>query len=85
MIKDDQCFNCLELITKCNCGETEGYSSNGSVCPYCGETDLADQSEGYIFDESHDTNTCPSCNKEYQMDLYISYTWTTRKLQPEQR
>ena len=74
------CNNCRENIAECECGETEGYSNEGAICPYCGYTDLASESEGYIFDESNDTNDCPACDKEYEMDSYISHSWTTNKI-----
>ena len=79
MMNDNACFNCQADMTDCECGDTEGYSSNGAVCPYCGHTDLACDSGGRLYDESNTTNKCPSCGEEYVMDLYIVYTWTTKK------
>ncbi|MCK5604493.1 hypothetical protein KAR91_21565 [Candidatus Pacearchaeota archaeon] len=73
------CDNCLDNIAECECEETQGYSTEGAVCPYCGYTDLASDSEGYIFDESNDTNNCHACGKEYKMELYVSHLWTTNK------
>lgn len=44
-MNDEDCLNCLENIAECKCGDTEGYSSEGAVCPYCGHIDLASESE----------------------------------------
>ena len=74
------CCNCMDDIGECECEETQGYSTEGSICPYCGYADLASESEGYIFDESNTTNNCPICDKEYKMNLYISHSWTTSKI-----
>lgn len=78
---DEKCFNCGDDMKNCHCGDTEGYSSDGAVCPYCGHIDPADESEGSLYDDYLEYNHCPSCNKEYQVDLYISYSWTTKRME----
>jgi anaerobic ribonucleoside-triphosphate reductase len=77
------CYTCNEHIHKCDCGETEGFSEEGAVCPYCGWVDLASESEGYIYNKSNETNRCPRCTKEYEMWLNISYSWETHRTEDE--
>ena len=76
---DSDCWTCGVEMKLCECGETEGYSSEGAVCPYCGDIDKGDESEGHLYDEYMYENECSSCGKVYKLDLYISYAWTTNR------
>lgn len=79
MMEDNLCSSCRAEMKKCVCEDTEGYSSNGAVCPYCGDVDLASESEGHLYNEGMTENECSSCSKVYGCVLYVSYTWTSRK------
>ena len=81
MNEDSQCFNCMESIVECKCGETEGYSNDSAICPYCGHENDPGDSNGGLYDESMTEWECGSCGKGFKCGLYISYSWTTtRKL-----
>ena len=54
------------------------------VCPYCGEVDAdfwTDCRE-VQYDGDETTHDCPSCGKECDVEIQVSYTCTTRKQEP---
>lgn len=78
-MREEECTNCDDPITECECGDTEGYSSDGAICPYCGNShDPADDNHS-LYDQDCESFTCQSCRKVFNVDLYISYSWMTAK------
>jgi hypothetical protein len=77
-VRKESCFNCESLIESCDCGSTEGYSSKGPVCPYCGYVE-DDFSDGSLYSESTEEWNCSSCGKEYRVEVITSYDWRTQK------
>lgn len=53
------------------------YSSDGPICPYCGNTETPD--EAFYYNEDLTEHKCGSCGEEYRVSVYIKTTWTTRK------
>ena len=80
-MSDENCWNCMEEMELCECGETEGYSKDGAVCQYCGHLCDPSDSDGGLYDESMKTWECGSCGKEFNCDLYVSYSWTTSRIE----
>jgi len=74
------CFYCTDKFESCKCGEAEGWSDEGAVCPYCGHVDLAKNSEGYLYNEASETNSCVRCGKDYKMELHVSHSWSTERI-----
>ena len=74
-----KCFNCDDSIAKCICGDTEGYETIGALCPWCGHLNLAENSDGLLYDEKVCDYICEECDKEFEVRVYCSYTWTTTK------
>ena len=78
-MSDTDCNNCNTPLELCECGDAEGYCDDGAVCPYCGHKEFSYENEGYLCDETNNSNECTNCGKEYIVDLYVSYTWTTSR------
>lgn len=89
LIKSDHpyvCYSCKkkaeherekELITSPDCdADYEPYSiDDGYYCPYCGVfIDIDDDYEMYV-DGSHDV-TCPYCDKPFEVETYLSHSFT---------
>ena len=76
---DSSCFNCSEFLADCRCGEAEGYSSGGAVCPYCGAMHDPADDNNELLDERTDEWTCGQCGKTFVTSVYIRHTWTTHR------
>ena len=59
--------------------EDEQYSNEGAICPYCGHLHEPGDVDYVIYNESLETLTCDHCGKDFNVSLYISYSWTTSK------
>lgn len=58
--------------------ETEQYSSDGAVCPYCGH--LNSPQDCYsLYDECIEDFDCENCGKNFKISVYCSWSWTTEK------
>lgn len=79
-ITDSDCFNCDKPLSGCQCGESEGYSSGGAVCPYCGYLNDPGDSDGELYDESVEESECGNCALTFRCSLYVSHAWTTNRL-----
>lgn len=54
----------------------ETYSTDGPECPYCGHQHKPSEDPSHYYNESNDTSTCESCDKDFTMSIYISHSWT---------
>ena len=60
--------------------EEEVYSTDGMVCPYCGNIhDFWDFETSKYFEDG--SFFCCNCNKEFSSNCHPSYSWTTRKIE----
>jgi len=57
------------------------YSTDFVICPHCKHEHKPD--EAFFFDEDFCEFQCHSCNKEFLISTYVSWSWTTRKQQTE--
>ena len=63
--------------------ENETYSTEGPKCPFCGNEFTPD--EAHYFDEMRYTSeTCDSCGKDFDVDVYTQTSWTCTKPSPQQ-
>lgn len=57
-----------------NLTNEETYSTDGPICPYCKKLHKPD--DGYFYSEDFDEQTCYSCNKDFNVSVYVSHSWT---------
>ena len=71
------------MIENINFEDDEQISSSGAICPYCGYVHEPDGDNYELYQEGETIITCDHCDKDFKSDLYISYTWTTTKIEDE--
>lgn len=62
--------------------EIDTFSSDYVICPYCGcalLTDLGYADFPEIYEEGFHTLTCPECDKDFEMETNVSYSWETKR------
>lgn len=87
---EDTCFSCskqneLERIqADIKSGEDINIiSSDYVICPYCGhahETCFGYEDFPEIYEEGSHEIMCDECEKEFQLETTVSYSWETRKV-----
>ena len=85
------CNDCLKLRNLAKIREsieeweTDTFSSDYVVCPYCGaaidEADLIDYPE--LYEDGEHEITCEDCGKEFKVETMVSYDWETHKMEEE--
>ena len=61
--------------------EEEHWSQDGAICPYCGYINDANNSDGYLYQQSTETYTCEHCNKKFEVQVDWTFDWTTKKIE----
>jgi len=77
----EYCWNCNSPIDYCTCGNTEVWSKDGPVCPYCGYVCDPADSDGLAYEDANEYY-CDNCCESFSLSVNISFTWTTRKVEP---
>lgn len=55
------------------------YNSDGPECPYCGNVHNADEDPSHYYNQMGEESSCSRCGADFQMEVSVSYSWTTRK------
>jgi len=76
---DNDCFNCDAPLAECACGDSEGYSQDALVCPYCGELNAPADSDGQAYSESMEEYMCGACGKDFECTVHIMHSWTSHR------
>lgn len=75
-----ECDNCLEPVTKCECGKCETLECDaGPICPFCGHLNKACDSDGLLYSESVDEYDCGECSKTFNVSVGISFSWSASR------
>ena len=82
--QDYQCVNCNKELINCHCGETQGYSNHGAICPYCGHCNDPVEGDYILYDESIAEYDCDHCSKDFSVNLCLTQAWTTYRLEADQ-
>ena len=56
----------------------DNYSTEGAICPHCRHLNKAQDSDGWLYDESTEEWTCGECDKDLFVAVYVSHSWTTK-------
>lgn len=81
---DSTCDNCDEELADCDCGNCETYNNtDGPICPYCGAVVEACESEGELYSEDCVEWSCGSCDRDFRVSVYVSYSWTCHRKDEE--
>ena len=59
--------------------DDDTYNSDGPECPYCGHVHNPDEEPSHYYNQASETSSCSSCGTDFQMEVSISYSWTTKK------
>lgn len=54
----------------------ETFSTDGAECPYCGHLNNPADGDGGLYNESLDEWECDDCGKAFNVDVYVSHSWT---------
>lgn len=76
---DESCFNCQYMLEHCHCGNTQSYSDDAPVCPYCGYKEDRLNLDSTEFDEGTQEYCCSRCDKVYDLNTFILHAWTGTK------
>jgi len=60
----------------------EVWSDEGVFCPHCKAFHDPADSEGDFYREGDHKEQCGSCGKSFDLNVYVSHSWTT---QPEEQ
>lgn len=52
------------------------------ICPYCGREGEDDQEDDYPPLDKEDQWVCGECGEVYLVEVFVSYRYTTRKVEP---
>lgn len=55
---------------------SDNYSTTGPICPHCEHQHRAD--EPFYFDEETTDMECEHCDKQFDVMVYTSTSWTTK-------
>jgi transposase-like protein len=58
--------------------EEETYSTDGPECPYCGHQHQPSEDPAHYYNEGNDSSTCESCDKDFEMSIHVSHSWTCK-------
>jgi hypothetical protein len=83
-MREIKCENCKAHVAQCKCGSTETFTSDwpeeGPACPHCGFIAELNDTEAYhLLDEGVYEQECPKCENDYDVDVSVSYAWTSTK------
>lgn len=60
--------------------ETDRWSCDGIVCPYCDHTET--EPESLTYTDDHDKNReCGLCGKTFALETHISFHWETNQIE----
>ena len=75
MINADDFENVTEIED-----DEELYHDLGAVCPYCGFINKGGGENPEFYEDGDYIYTCDYCNKKFNMNTYVSYSYTTSKI-----
>lgn len=52
------------------------------VCPHCGHEWSSDEEADFCSMDVEEEVTCEECDKVYVISVFVSYRYTTRKVEP---
>ena len=60
--------------------DDELYHYLGAVCPYCGFINKGEGENPEFYEDGDYIYTCDYCNEKFNMNTYVSYSYTTSKI-----
>lgn len=61
----------------------ELYSKDGAICPYCNTMHDPSDDNWELYDDSLTSWFCHYCEKEFSVDVHVSYSWQTEEQDDE--
>lgn len=78
-----RCNKCMEKIHAEMEWQNEQFKESDIICPWCGDvfSDYEEMSEmlDSPYEDFEGTVKCPSCEKEFEIEIETTCTYTTRK------
>lgn len=69
---ETECCHCKHPVIYCQCDKTETLNSeDGALCPYCGELNKPKNSKSLLFKPSTNSWTCSSCDRQFELEVFI--------------
>ena len=82
---DSYCTECCDLIPDCECGKTKAHCPISIVCPYCGHEMDPYDTEGRAFMKTTGIWACDKCEKLFNLEVRVQYSWTTTRREDRSR
>ena len=60
--------------------DEEIYDRHYAICPYCGYKNEGDCEDFEFYNDGLYKFTCKDCEKTFNLETYISYSYTTSKI-----
>ena len=61
----------------------EYWDDEGAICPYCGFINKGDCENHEFYEDGDHIYTCDYCGEEFNMNTYLSYSYTTSRINEE--
>ena len=68
-------------FAKIDKNEQEYWDDKAAICPYCGFKNRPEESDGCLYSQDTDIYTCEHCSKDFFVDVYWEFSWTTKRLE----
>lgn len=60
---------------------SDHWSNRGAICPHCEHLNTPDGDNYALYSEECDEWECASCSKEFEVEVFTTYSWTTKALE----
>ncbi len=60
------------------------WSNDGAICPYCKHVNLPEDDNWHLYSEDTEEFTCTDCSKDFKVQPFARWSWTTEAMDEEE-